>query len=151
MNPKENKMVRQKNRGQAVVEMALVLPIFIFVLIGVFDFGRALHAWSSLNHQCIQAARAATKRAKRLVDYGLAAHPSLTEVQAAFWQYRSPLMPEVSYANLTFKGVGTGDKTVEVGASFNLTLYTPAMGGLLGGENKDGAITISASASEQKE
>jgi hypothetical protein len=60
-------------------------------------------------------------------------------------------MPKDDYSNITFAGVGTGDKTVEIKASFNLSLITPFIGSLVGGQNKDGALTISASASETKE
>ncbi|MDN5280809.1 MAG: TadE-like protein [Clostridiales bacterium] len=144
----------RKKRGQAVVEMALVLPIFIFVIIGIFDFGRALHIWSNLNYQCMQAARAATKRINPLIARNLftpSTHPTLEEVQAAFWKFRSPLMPEDQYSNVTFTGVGTSDTQVEVKASFNLTLYTPLVGALVDGENGGGALTVTASARENKE
>lgn len=143
-----------RKKGQAIVEMALVLPIFIFLLIGIFDFGRSLHVWSNLNYQCMQATRAATKRINPLIARNIispSSHPSLSEVQAAFWNYRSPLMPQDKYTNVTFIGVGTSDATVEVRASFNLTLYTPMVGALVGGENGDGALTIHASARENKE
>lgn len=143
-----------KKNGQAVVEMALVLPIFIVLLIGIFDFGRALHVWSNLNHQCVQAARAGTKRINPLIArnvFSTSTHPPLEELQTEFWRYRSPLMPQDQYSNLTFSGVGTNDQTVEVKASFNLTLYTPILGSVIGGEKGSGALTIHASAQERKE
>jgi hypothetical protein len=145
----------KRNKGQAIVEMALVLPIFIFMLIGIFDFGRALHAWSNLNYQCIQAARAGTRLKRKLVGAGNiiapSLYPTMDDVQKAFWKYRSPLMPQDKYANLSFSGVGTTNKTVEIKASFNLTLYTPVIGSLIGGNNKSGGLTIHASAMETKE
>jgi hypothetical protein len=148
-------MLKNKVRkGQAIVEMALVLPIFIFLLIGIFDFGRALHAWSNLNYQCMQAARAATRRINPLLARNVISpttHPNLNEVQTAFWKFRSPLMPQDSFTNLSFSGVGNNSPTVEIKASFNLTLYTPLVGALVGGSNKQGALTIHASARENKE
>lgn len=144
----------RKNEGQAVLELALVLPIFLILLIGIFDFGRALHCWSNLNHQCVQAARAGTKRINPLVArnaFSSTTHASLNEVQQEFWKYRSPLMPESEYSNLTFTGVGANDQTVEVKASFNLSLYTPVLGPLVGGDQKSGALTIHAAARERKE
>ncbi|MGM0599572.1 MAG: TadE family protein [Candidatus Rifleibacteriota bacterium] len=146
--------MKLRKNGQALVEMALVLPIFIFVLIGIFDFGRALHAWSNLNYQCVQATRAATKRINPLIArnvFSPSTHPPLSEVQNAFWKFQSPLMPKENYSNVTFTGVGTNDKTVEIKASFTLSLITPFIGSLVGGQNKDGGLTISASASETKE
>lgn len=145
---------KQKNSGQAVLEIALVLPIFIILLIGIFDFGRALHCWSNLNYQCVQAARAATKRINPLIArnvFSSTTHPGITEVQTEFWRYRSPLMPQSEYTNLSFAGIGTNDQTVEVRASFNLSMYTPILGPLVGGSQKDGALTINAAARERKE
>lgn len=144
----------KKNSGQAVLEMALVLPIFLILLIGIFDFGRALHCWSNLNYQCTQAARTATRRINPLIArsvFSSTTHPALEEVQSAFWNNRSPLMPEASYSNLTFTGVGTAEKNVEIKASFALSLYTPILGSLVGGTSKDGALTIHAASRETKE
>jgi len=38
----------KKNVGQATVEMALVLPLFLFTVIGICDFGRSMDAWGTL-------------------------------------------------------------------------------------------------------
>ncbi|MBU1107429.1 MAG: pilus assembly protein [Candidatus Riflebacteria bacterium] len=147
-------MRKKAKNGQAIVEMALVLPIFLLVLIGIFDFGRALHCWSTLNYQCVQAARAATKRINPLYTqkiFSETTHPSIEEVEAAFWKFRSPMMASDSYNAMVFSGIGTASQTVEVRAAFNLELITPLLGGLVGGENKPGAITIHATAKENKE
>ena len=147
-------MMRKKSKGQAIVELALVLPIFIFTFIGIFDFGRALHAWSNLNYQCMQAARVASKRIRPLIArnaFTSTTHSSLAEVKAAFWKYQSPLMPKDHYSNISYLGVGTSNKTVEVRATFNLTLYTPILGKLVGDASSNGALQIHADAKERKE
>ena len=147
-------MMNGNRKGQAIVEMALVLPIFLVVFIGIFDFGRALHCWSNLNYQCIQATRAATKRIHPLIArnvFSASTHPSIENVRAAFWKNQSPLMPQANYGEPVFNGVGGSSQVVEVRASFNLSLYTPIIGRLIGGKDKDGALTLHAAASEQKE
>ena len=152
----------KKQKGQAVVEMALVLPIFLLVIIGIFDFGRALHCWSTLNYQCMKAARAATRRigSYQLVGrnvFSADTHMKLGQEQNidgvwdVFWKYKSPLMSEENYQNLVFEGVGTGTRNVTISSSFQLTLITPMLGSLVGGSNGDGAITINASVTEEKE
>jgi Flp pilus assembly protein TadG len=56
-----------KPRGQALVEFALVLPVFIFLLMGVVDFGRAVYAYNTLGN----ASRAGVRLA--IVDQNTAA------------------------------------------------------------------------------
>ena len=155
--------MRNKNkttRGQALVEFALVLPIFIFVIFGIIDFGRAFHCWTSLNYQCIQAVRAGTKRQNPLIArnvYTPTTHASTDEIIKAFWKYQSPMMEKASYNigkpgnSPIITGAGTSASEIEVSATFDMVLFTPGMGGILGGENKSGAITLRTSAKENKE
>ena len=154
--------MRKNRKGQAVVELSLVLPIFLLVIIGIFDFGRALHCWSSLNHQCVQAARAASKRSNQLVARNLflsTTHTSLADVQKIFWSSKSPIMGQDDYDSIDWSatgigatGIGANTDTVTVSASFNLTLMTPLISKMISnGSTKDGCIKISASATEKKE
>ncbi|MBC7005068.1 pilus assembly protein [Photobacterium sp. BZF1] len=41
--------MKQKQNGIAIVEFTLVLPVLLFILIAVLDFGRAMHAGIVLN------------------------------------------------------------------------------------------------------
>lgn len=147
-------MPSKRTKGQAVVELALVLPIFIFVILGIFDFGRALHAWSNLNFQCMQAARAATKRINPLLARNLftrSTHPSEDEVKSAFWKNKSPMMVANDISGPVLSGVGDSSREVQISASYRLNLITPLLGNIVGGQSKDGALVISATARESKE
>lgn len=48
------------SRGQSLVETALVLPIFILMLLGLFDFGRAIYAWNTIGNAAREGGRVAT-------------------------------------------------------------------------------------------
>ena len=48
---------RAKPRGQAMVEFALVFPIFILLLVGLFDFGRVIWVNDTLASAAREAAR----------------------------------------------------------------------------------------------
>lgn len=50
---------RQKDRGQTMVEFALVLPVLILLLVGIFDFGRAIYAYNTINNAAREGARLA--------------------------------------------------------------------------------------------
>lgn len=52
-------MRRRVRSGQALVEFALVLPIFIFLLLAVFDLGRAVFAYNGLTNAAREGARLA--------------------------------------------------------------------------------------------
>jgi Flp pilus assembly protein TadG len=51
---------RRGERGQAVVELALVLPLFMLLVFGMIEFGKGLNYWIDLTHVANEGARYAT-------------------------------------------------------------------------------------------
>ena len=51
--------VRRDERGQALVEFALIAPLFLMLIIGVIQFAVALNFWFDLNRLANQGARSA--------------------------------------------------------------------------------------------
>ena len=49
----------REERGQAMVEFALIVPLFILVLVGLFDVGRAIYAYNTVNNAAREAGRLA--------------------------------------------------------------------------------------------
>ena len=50
---------RRRSRGQALVETALILPVFILLLLVIFDFGRAIYAYNTVANAARTGARLA--------------------------------------------------------------------------------------------
>ena len=48
---------RRSEDGQAVVELALALPVLLIVVLGIVDFGRAVNYWNDETHLANLAAR----------------------------------------------------------------------------------------------
>jgi len=48
---------RQRDRGQSLVEFALVFPIFIILILGIIDFGMGLKSWIDITNSAREAAR----------------------------------------------------------------------------------------------
>jgi Flp pilus assembly protein TadG len=47
------------DRGQSLVEFALVLPVFALILFGLFDLGRAVYAYNTISNASRESARVA--------------------------------------------------------------------------------------------
>ena len=48
---------QRRERGQALVEFALVLPIFLILVLGIVDFGWALRSWITVTNSAREGAR----------------------------------------------------------------------------------------------
>ncbi|MGH7539411.1 MAG: TadE/TadG family type IV pilus assembly protein [Gemmatimonadota bacterium] len=48
---------RESQRGQALVEFALILPLFLLIVVGIIQFALVLNAWFDLNRLANQGAR----------------------------------------------------------------------------------------------
>ncbi len=48
-----------RSRGQSLVEFALIIPIFLLLLVSIFDLGRAVFAYNTLTNAAREGARMA--------------------------------------------------------------------------------------------
>lgn len=65
------------DRGQSLVEFALLVPILILLIFGLFDFGRAIYAYNAVSNAAREGARIA------IVDQGPTSGVSLAAQEAA--------------------------------------------------------------------
>lgn len=49
--------MRSKQQGQTLAEFALVIPIFLLILMGIFDMGRAVFAYTSIANAAREGTR----------------------------------------------------------------------------------------------
>ncbi len=145
--------IRVRSQGQAVLEMALVLPVFILVIMGIYDFAVSLHIWSSLNQAAIAGAREGAKRVTSLypvyrykrdanvVKNALKGSLSPMVNQSSFVSGYDPRVTAVTNAS------GTPIR-LNVAVRYNHRLITPLLNGLVGGANGNGNVVLSAEASE---
>ena len=74
---------RRSNRAaQATLELAMVLPFFLIILFGLFEFGRAIVEFTSVSNAAREGARAAIAPSKTIVDITSAARNSTVTVGA---------------------------------------------------------------------
>lgn len=91
---------RQRSRGQALVEMAFVLPVFLVLFMGVVDLGGSVFAYNSITNAAREGARLAvvnqdttkiTLRAKQ--QSAIAQTPTVT---IAFYQAATDGTPDIT-------------------------------------------------------
>jgi len=107
---------RTRHAGGAVVEFALILPVFLIVIMGIVDFSLALYDQAIITNASREAARAGivlkapkltTTQIKAvavnycqnyLISMGAAATPTISVTQAASPVFATPLTVTVSYS-----------------------------------------------------
>lgn len=60
MSQRLNRTTLRQHKGQSLVEFALILPLFVLIVIGVFDLGRAFFASITITNAAREGARYGT-------------------------------------------------------------------------------------------
>ena len=119
---------RDGKRGQAMVELALALPIFFLIIFGLIDLGRAVYTYNTLSEGAREGARYGSVQARAFDDTtraGVEAHViSLLEA------VRNPTVT----ASCTAAGAYgcTVDDILVVEAKADLSMITPIIGQIVG-------------------
>ena len=119
----------RSERGQSLVEFALVAPVFILVLVGIFDVGRAVFAFNTLSNASREAARVA------IVNQTEADIEAEALKQAVSLNITSG---EVTVTYVGHDGTGTCSAPYGVGCRASVTVQytfvaaTPVIGQILG-------------------
>jgi Flp pilus assembly protein TadG len=114
---------RSQERGQSLLEFAMVLPVLLLLAIGTIEFGRAYYHYNTLSKAVRQGARymsmhsysgAEQTRAKRMAIYGNANGTG------------SPCLPGLTIGNITIteRGGGTTASTPPAWVQVSITGYT---------------------------
>lgn len=78
-HPTEKGAYAMENRkGQALVELALVLPVLLIIVFGLIDFGRAMYTKNTLNNAARSGARIAVVTPSLVAEAGTLEAPSTT-------------------------------------------------------------------------
>ena len=120
-----------KSRGQAMVEFALVIPVFLLLMVGLFDFGRVIWVNDTLSTAAREAARyAIVHGAKSACPVGPAAPGTEIPVADASCPYPSPSRQAIKDVAQKWAAGTSANVTVSVcyGAVTSCTADTDAAG-----------------------
>ncbi len=125
---------RTTDRGAAVVEFALLLPVLLLILFGLIDFGRALNAQITLTQAAREGARLAAE-----------GQPWATVVVPRTQAAATALSGVAVTGSTCSVGAGPGTDGV-VNASYQFTFITPigAIAALFGGQGLGQPLSLSA-------
>jgi len=107
----------RKERGQELAEYALILPIFLLVVMSIFDMGRAVYYYSALQNSVREGAR-----------YGVIHPDDIAGIESVVRQKAVGL----DLRDLSISTFYPGDDNIQVRATFQFQIITPIIGALFG-------------------
>ncbi len=113
------KMMRFK-KGQAMVELAIILPVFILLIVGIIDFGRYVLDFSMLNNAVREGTRYAVVQ-KGLSSSNDAAIRAVISQKITISDY-NPSSPIITYPA----------SKIKISISYNYSPITPGMNLIFG-------------------
>ncbi len=132
-------MPQQRERGQSIVEVALVLPLLALLLTGLLDFGRAFFVTVALNDAAAEGAVYAATNPTDTTGITARARGSLEG---------TPLINQTQVqVNVTCAGGNcatiTGGSAITVTTRYPFTFITPLIGNMFGGSLSLSARAVS--------
>jgi hypothetical protein len=107
-----------RQRGQSMVEFALVVPVFLILVFGIIDFGLGLRAWISITNAAREGARVGAVRG------------SCSEIEAQVMNTSGGLVTSASQIDIDPDCDGLAGDDIAVTVSYEYELITP-LGGML--------------------
>jgi Flp pilus assembly protein TadG len=108
--------------GQGIVELAIILPVCLWVLLGIIDFGRAFHFYT-----------AATNAAREGARYWVSNPTASSATVVARVQAEALPQVTVDPARVTLSSPSQQERRVQV--QYEFTAITPLISSLWGGGN----------------
>lgn len=132
--PRLRPRLGRSERGQALAEFAMILPVFFLLLFSLVDFGRAFYTWLVLTNGAREGARVG------------AVQGDAAAITARVNESTSTLQPTALTTTLT-NVRGARGTTVTVALRYNFQYVTPigAIAGMLGSTLRTPVITASSS------
>ena len=141
--------MRHKNeRGSALIEVALTLPLLLLVAAGIFEFGRAYQTQQVLTNAVREGARVAVLPNQ---PSGAAQTRVTTYLTNGQLPNAGTATVTVTATNISIGGTTTPGSRVTVNYPFSFMVLQPVARLVVGSSNLGSALTMSASAEMRNE
>lgn len=128
MKPTATPRQHSRRRGDSLVEFALIVPVLVLIVMAVFDFGRAVYAYSVVANSAREGAR-----------FGIISTATPNDIITVVQNSAVGLDPAQLAVSVTYP---TTD-TVRVVVSYTLELTTPLVAEVV---SADGSVVLGSSA-----
>ena len=137
---------RRSERGAALVEAAVTIPILLLIAVGIFEFGRAYQHWQVLTNAAREGAR-----------YSVTPGASSASVEALVREYmKNGALPKHAVADVqVVRNVALASgtaSTITIGYPFDFIVLQPVANLIRGsGPGISKSVTMSAAATMRNE
>jgi Flp pilus assembly protein TadG len=117
-----------REEGQATVEFAIVIPLLLLLVVGIFEFGKAFNYWIDLNHLANEGARwAAVDKVPPYAGNGNTgnSNPQCTDIKDYILSQMNTgeLKSKVTAANISIRVEGSGQP--QIGDPVTVSITAP--------------------------
>jgi Flp pilus assembly protein TadG len=146
---KINMKARKGERGSALIEAALTLPLLLLVSVGIFEFGRVFQTWQVLTNAAREGARMAVLPGMASSDVQTRVRQYLQDGQLGDYAGATIVIDRTASISI---GVGTASTSVvTVNYPFNFMVLNPVARLVVSNSTLGAPITISAAAEMRNE
>lgn len=130
--------LRRDQRGSAAVEFALTFPVLIIVTMMIFDIGRGMFFYTSVNNLAAEGVRYASVHGS-----GSLAPKTKAQIKAYILTRATGLDPAQTVITVTFDPNPSPGSAVEVTVQYNQAFFVSGLIQGFWGDSVDATITLS--------
>jgi Flp pilus assembly protein TadG len=134
-------------KGQALVELAILLPVLLFLLLGALDLGRVFYSQITITNAAKEGALLASQGGSFVANTACSATNTvmcrvLNEAKGGFVEVDPATVSQIPATSPACPKTATAGSTVSVVVNAPFQLLTPFVGAVFGGQN----LTVGATA-----
>ena len=139
-----NMNTRNRERGSAMVEAAICIPLLLVLMVGIFEVGRAYETWQVLTNAAREGARVAVLPSGSVADTTALVRQYMANGQLTKSATASVVIDEA--ASINVNGTPVSASMVTVDYPFEFIMLQPVVRLVSPGATVGGPITMHATA-----